>query len=57
MAAEGVYHTAQNGAMMTDYIKVKIHKTQWNSKGRLCGDKGETIISIKTKGTKLAQRE
>ena len=34
---------AQNSVIRTNHIKVKIDKTQQNSKCRLCGDRDETI--------------
>ena len=33
---------AQNYAIKTNHIKVKIDKTQQNSKRRLCGERDET---------------
>ena len=46
----------QNNAIRTNYIKVRIDKTQQNSKYRLCGDRDETINYISECG-KLVQRE
>ena len=34
---------AQNNAIRINHIKVKIDKTQQNSKWNLCGDRDETI--------------
>ena len=48
---------AQNNAIRTNYIKVRIHKTQQNSKCRLCGDRDETINHKITEYSKLAQKE
>ena len=48
---------AQNNAIKTNHIKVRIDKMQQNSKCRLCGDRDETINHIIGKCSKLAQRE
>ena len=37
---------AQNNAIMINYIKTKIDKTQQNSKCRSCGDREEMINHI-----------
>ena len=47
---------AQDNAIRTNHIKVRIDKTQQNSKCRLCGDRDETIIHI-SECSKLAQKE
>ena len=41
----------------TNHIKVKIDKTQQNSKCRLCSDRDETINHIISEYSKLAQKE
>ena len=43
---------AQNNAIWTDYVTVKSNATQKNCKGRLCGDKNETIIQKTSEQTK-----
>ena len=48
---------AQNSAIRTNHIKVRIDKTQQNSKCRLCGDIDETINHIISECSKLAQKE
>ena len=48
---------AQNNAIRTNHIKVRINKTQQNSKCRLCGDRDETINHIISECSKLAQKE
>ena len=48
---------AQNNAVRTNHIKVRIDKTQQNSKCRLCGDRDETINHIISECSKLAQKE
>ena len=48
---------AQNNAVRTNHIKVRIDKTQQNSKCRLCGDRDETINHIISESSKLAQKE
>ena len=48
---------AQNNAVRTNHIKVRIDKTQRNSKCRLCGDRDETINHIISECSKLAQKE
>ena len=54
---ESLLITAQNNAVRTTHIKARIHKTQQNSKFRLCGDRDETINHIISECRKLAQRE
>ena len=48
---------AQNNALRTNYVKAKIHKTQQNSKCRLCGDRDKTISDIIRNCNKLAGGE
>ena len=48
---------AQNNTITTNYIKAKIDKAEQNSKGRLCGDRDETIYHIISECIKLAQRQ
>ena len=42
--------------MRSNHIKVRIDKTQLNSKCRLCGDKNEAINDIISECSKLAQK-
>ena len=48
---------AQNNAIRTNHIKVRIDKTQQNRKYRLCGERDETINHIISECSKLAQKE
>ena len=48
---------AQNNAIRTNHIKVRIDKTLQNSKCRLCSDRDETINHIICECSKLAQKE
>ena len=48
---------AKNSTIRTNLIKVRIDKTQQNSKCRLCGDRDETINHIISECSKLAQKE
>ena len=48
---------AQDNAIRTNHIKVRIDKTQQNSKCRLCGGRDETINHIISECSKLAQKE
>ena len=48
---------AQDNAIRTNHIKVRIDKTQQNSKCRLCGDRDETMDHIISECSKLAQKE
>ena len=48
---------AQNNAIRTNHIKVRIDKTQQNSKCRLCGDRYETINHIISECSKFVQKE
>ena len=52
---ESLLIAAQNNAIRTNRIKVRIDKTQQNSKCRLCGDRDETINHIISKCSKLTQ--
>ena len=54
---ESLLITAQDHAIRTNHIQVRIDKTQQNSKCRLCGDRDETINHIISECSKLAQRE
>ena len=47
---------AQDNAVRTNHIKVRINKTQQNSKCKLCGDRDKTINYI-SESSKLAQKE
>ena len=48
---------AQNNAIRTNYIKVRIDKTHQNSKCRLCGNRDEAINHIKSECNKLTRKE
>ena len=52
---ESLLMAAQNSAIRTNHIKVKIDKTHQNSKCNLCSDRVETINHIISKCSKLAQ--
>ena len=54
---ESLLIAAQDNAIRTNHIKVRIDKTQQNSKCRLCGDRDETINHIMSECSKLAQKE
>ena len=54
---ESLLIAAQNNAMRTNHIKVRIDKTQQNSKCRLCGDRDETINQLIRECNKLTQKE
>ena len=54
---ESLLIAAQDNAVRTNHIKVRIDKTQQNSKCRLCGDRDETINHIISECSKLAQKE
>ena len=54
---ESLLLAAQDSAIRINHIKVRIDKTQQNSKCRLCGDRDETINYIISECSKLAQRE
>ena len=51
---ESLLIAAQNNAIRTNQIKVRINKTQQNSKCRLCGDRDESINHIISECSKLA---
>ena len=48
---------AQDSAIRTNHIKVRIDKTQQNSKYRLCSERDETINHIISESSKLVQKE
>ena len=48
---------AKNNTIKTNDFKVKIDKTQQNSKCRLCGDRDETINHIISECSKLERNE
>ena len=48
---------AQNNVIKTHYVKVKIDKTQQNSKCWLCGVRDQTVNYIISECSKLAQKE
>ena len=54
---ESLLLPAQNNAIRTNHIEVRIDKTQQNSICRLCGDRDETINYIISECNKLAQKE
>ena len=54
---ESLLIAAQNNAMRTNNIKVRIDKDQQNSKCWLCGDRDETINHIISECSKLAEKE
>ena len=54
---ESLLRAAQDSAIRTNHIKVRIDKTQQNSKCRLCGDRDDTINHIISEYSKLAGRE
>ena len=54
---ESLQIAAQNNAVRTNHIKVRIDQTQQKSKCRLCGDRDETINHIINECSKLAQKE
>ena len=54
---ESLLMAAQNSAIKTNHIKVRIDKTQQYSKCRLCGDRDETINHIISECSKLALKE
>ena len=55
--SESFLITAQINHIRTNHIKVRIDKTQQNSKWRLCGDRDEMINRIINICSKLAQKE
>ena len=56
---ESLLIAAQNNAIRTNHIKVRIDETQQNNRCRLCGDSDETINHIISEYiiSKLAQKE
>ena len=54
---ESLLIAAQDNAIRTNHIKVRIDKTQQNSKCKLCGDRDETINHIISECSKLALKE
>ena len=54
---ESLLIAAQNNAVKTNHIKVRIDKTQQNSKCRQCSDRDETVNHIISECSKLAQKE
>ena len=52
-----LFIAAQNNALRTNYIKVKIDKTQQPSKRSLCGYRDKTVNHIIRECSKLAQKE
>ena len=53
---EYLLKAAENNAIRTNYVKVKIDKTQQNSRCSLCGDRDETIINIISECSRLVQK-
>ena len=54
---ESLRITAQNNGIRTNHIKMRIDKTQQNSKCWSCGDRDEMINYIISKCCKLAKKE
>ena len=54
---ESLLMSAQNNVIRTNHIKVRIDKTQQNSKCRLFGDRDETINHIISEYSKLVLKE
>ena len=54
---ESLLIAAQNNAVRTNYIAVKIDHTQPNSECRLCRDKDETVNHIQSDRSKLVRKE
>ena len=54
---ESLRMAAQNSAIRTNHIIVRIDKTQQNIKCRLCSERDETINHIISECSKLAQKE
>ena len=54
---ESILIAAQNNAIRTNHINMRIDRTQQNSKFRLWGDTDETINHIISECSKLAQKE
>ena len=55
--SESLLIAAQNNAIGTNHIKVRIDKRQQNNKCKLCGDRDETINHIISECSKLALKE
>ena len=53
---ESILITAQNNAIRTNYIKIKIEHTQQDNKCRFCGDRDETNNHIRSECCKLVQK-
>ena len=43
---ESLLMAAQNNSLLTNYVKVKIGKTQKNRKCRSCGDRDKSLITL-----------
>ena len=54
---ESLLLAAQNNAIRTNRIKVRISKTQQNSECSLCGDKDETIKHIISESSQFLRKE
>ena len=54
---ESLLTAAQNNAVRTNHIKVRIDKTQQNNKCKQCGDRDETINHIISECSKFAKKE
>ena len=54
---ESLQIAAQNSAIRTNHIQVRIDKIQQNSKYKICGDRNETINHIISECSKLVQKE
>ena len=54
---ESLLKAARDNAIRTNHITARIHKTQQNSKCRLCSDRDETINHIISECCKLAQKD
>ena len=54
---ESLLIASRDNAIRINHIKVRIDKTQQNSKCRLCSDRDETINHIISECSKLAQKE
>ena len=54
---ESILIAAQNNAILTNYIKSRIYKTQENSRCRLYDDRDKIIIQILSECSKLVLKE
>ena len=54
---ESLLIAAQNNAIKINYVRMKIHNTQQNSKYEICGDRDETINPIISEYNKQLKRE